>query len=655
MKEFGIILLYLFVFVFGSKAQMSEAVMTSVMFAACKHDSASMNQELAQRKKLENTITMLENQNNLMPLKGLDTLKIASLVFGPSGKTPFQRMLANYAPITDFNLPLNYTSAELDTLKKAMEDFNVVITGIYPSEIEDCCCEEADTCQSTLKITKKVYDLLDYLGEQKKFIEVFFTDVKFLQNIAGWKKPVGAIEAFTYSKLVQELSAEMIFGGIKAKGRLQEAIGDYYIKGYGIQTDSRIRMKYTIPEELGLDSEHLYYKVDSIVNSGLITKAFPGCSVLAAKDGKIFFKKTYGYHTYDEIIPVSEDDLYDLASVTKVTGALPAVIKLTDEGRINMDDRFSEYWTDWKGGLFHKSNKSDMTWREILAHQAGLTPYLSYWPETLGKNGLKRKWYAVQPDDKYDLTVASGMYLKNSFKKHIYRDIRKSDLLPEKKYKYSGLVFLILPDLVKNMTGLSLPQYLNDNFYKSLGAYRLTYLPLQKFPLNRTIPTEYDHAYRKQQVHGTVHDEAAATLGGISGNAGLFANTNDLAKLVEMYLQKGTYGGVEYFSSSVMDEFTKVQFPDNDNRRGLGFDKPLLNNKELTGVHCYPCPSASPSSFGHSGFTGTYIWVDPDYDLIFIFLSNRVYPTRNNTKILKMNIRTNVLQAFYDEMNVGKE
>ncbi len=650
MKELGVILLILFVFGFVSSAQLNSGVMTSEQFVACKHDSVTMNKELQQRKKLEDIIVLLENQNKIMPIKGLDTLKIASVVFGPTKITPFQSMLANYAPTSNFNLPLNYSSFDLDTLKKSLEGFNLVLVGIYPSEMKEHCVDPIDTLQASLKITQNVYDFLDYLGEQKNCIEVFFTNTDLLKNMAGWKKTPGVIESFSYCKLAQELSAEMIFGGIKAKGTLAESIGDYYNKGYGIQMNSRIRMKYTIPEELGLNSERLYYEVDSIVNSGLLAKAYPGCSILAAKDGKIFFKKTYGYHTYDKIIPVSEDDLYDLASVTKVTGALPAVLKLTDQGRINMDDRFSDYWTDWKSGLFHKSNKKNMTWREILAHQAGLTPYLSYWPETINNNGVKRKWYAVQPDDKYDLTVAPGMYLKDSFKKHIYRDIRKSDLLPEKKYKYSGLVFLILPDLVKQMTGLSLPQYLNDNFYKSLGAYRLTYLPLNKFPLNRTVPTEFDHAYRKLQVHGTVHDEAAATLGGISGNAGLFANTNDLAKLVEMYLQKGTYGGVEYFSSSVMDEFTKVQFPDNDNRRGLGFDKPLLNNKELSGVHCYPCPSASPSSFGHSGFTGTYIWVDPKYDLIYIFLSNRVYPTRSNTKILKMNIRTNVLQAFYDEI-----
>jgi len=208
----------------------------------------------------------------------------------------------------------------------------------------------------------------------------------------------------------------------------------------------------------------------------------------------------------------------------------------------------------------------------------------------------------------------------------------------------------LIPQLKKDFSGQAYTEFLDDNFYHPLGAYNVTYNPLDKFPKDQIVPTEYDAYYRKRQVQGTVHDEAAAVFGGVAGNAGLFANANDLAKLIEMYMQMGTYGGERYLSDATMKDFTRVQFPENDNRRGLGFDKPLLNNNEVSPEKAYPCPGASPESFGHSGFTGTFVWADPTNDLIYIFLSNRVYPTRERNMLGKLNVRTNILQVFYDEL-----
>lgn len=611
--------------------------------------------ELAKRKMIEASLTLLENQNELIPLKRLDTLKVACLAVGRTTETPFQKMLSKYTQTDNFFLPEQFTATDLENIKTKLEDYNLVITGLHLYESKNRHSMQVGNTQKVRPqrpygLTDETENLLDYLANMKKSVVVFFSSPYALAEVSRFTPPAGLIMAYQNDSLVQELSAQLIFGGIGASGKLPVNIGNYYKLGDGLQIDHAVRLKYTIPEEAGMNSQRLKHRIDSIVSGAISQRATPGCSVLAAKDGKVIFSKTYGYHTYDKRTPVSEDDLYDLASVTKVSASTAAVLKLTDEGKINLNDKFSDYWPDWKKGLFHPSNKENLRWREILAHQAGLIPYINYWTETVKDGKLENRWYSFQKTEKYNLEVAPGLFLKDRFRKKIYRDIRKSKLNPPGKYVYSGLAFLLIPQITENITGQHFTDFLNENFYHPLGAYNITYNPLDKFPRDRTVPTEYDSIYRHRQIQGTVHDEAAADFGGVSGNAGLFATANDLAKLVEMYMQMGTYGGKQYLSKKTMEEFTRVQFPGNDNRRGLGFDKPLLNNKEVDPRRSYPCPGASPESFGHSGFTGTFIWADPTYNLIYVFLSNRVYPSREGNMLSRLNTRTNILQVFYDEI-----
>ena len=611
--------------------------------------------ELVKRKLIEASLTLLENQNDLIPLKRLDTLKIACLTVGETTETPFQSMLSKYTKTDNFFLPKKFTEEQLNAVKTKLQDYNLVIAGLHLYESKTRRSMQVGSLQKARPqrpygLTNETENLLNYLSNNKKSIVVFFSSPYALTEVRNYTPPAGLIMAYQNDSLVQELAAQQIFGGIGASGKLPITLGSYYKIGDGLNIDKAVRMKYTIPEEAGMNSTRLNHRIDSLVHDAIAKRATPGCSVLAAKDGKIIFRKTYGYHTYANRIPVLENDLYDLASVTKVSGALAAVLKLSDEGKINIDDKFSVYWPDWKNRLFHSSNKEDLGWREILAHQAGLIPYLTYWEETAKDGQLKKRWYSVQKTDNYQLKVAPNLFLKNDFKKKIYKDIRKSKLNPPGKYVYSGLSFLLIPQITEDLSGQTYIDFLDANYYHLLGAYNITYNPLNKFPKSRIVPTEYDSYYRKQQIQGTVHDEAAAVFGGVAGNAGLFANANDLAKLIEMYMQMGTYGGEQYLSQATMKEFTRVQFPGNSNRRGLGFDKPLLNNSELSPEQSYPCPGASPESFGHSGFTGTFVWVDPTYKLIYIFLSNRVYPTREGNMLGKLNVRTNILQTFYDEM-----
>ncbi|MBS2212060.1 serine hydrolase [Carboxylicivirga mesophila] len=415
-------------------------------------------------------------------------------------------------------------------------------------------------------------------------------------------------------------------------------------------SDKNQRLKHLSAEVFGLDQQEIKACVDSVVYEAINAKAFPGCRVLVALKGVVIFNEAYGYHTYDKRINVRQHDVYDLASVTKISGPLPLIMKACDEQLMELDQPFYYYWPDWNSRLFHRSNKEEMTVREVLAHQARLTPYINYYPILLKDGMYKERYFDINKSDKNSLQIDRHLYLSASFKNQVYKAIRKSPLLNEAKYKYSGLSYMIYPELLSRLYKTDYEDLLYNEFFKPLGASSLTYKPLEYIESSRIIPTEYDHHFRKQQIKGLVHDEAAAVMGGVSGNAGLFSSADDLAKLMQMYLQKGSYGGIQYISEETMNEFTKVQFPENDNRRGAGFDKPLFGNDTLSIQDSYPAPGVSRASYGHSGFTGTFVWIDPEYELVYIFLSNRVYPTRDNPLIYQMNVRPRIQQIFYDAL-----
>lgn len=403
-------------------------------------------------------------------------------------------------------------------------------------------------------------------------------------------------------------------------------------------------LSYASPTDVGLDSSYIYTKVDSIITSGIKQEAFPGAQVLVAKNGKIIFHKAYGFHTYDSIQAVSPNDIYDLASVTKIMGPLPAIMKLVDEGILDLDKPFSTYWKRWQG----KKEKESLTLREILAHQAGLTPYIVFLNEVLKNNGkVKRRFVKKSRKSRFKNEAYPGLFIKNRFNRKMYRIIDRSKVSDEKKYKYSGLAFLIFPQLIEQLTGTAYEDYVMKHFYGPLGATTLGFRPSIKGFSNEIVPTEIDTLFRHTLTQGWVHDENASLLGGVSGNAGLFATATDLAKIMQMYIQFGTYSGKRYVSEKTMKEFIRVQYPNNENRRGLGFDKPSLDNAALLLADSYPAPEVSPQSFGHSGFTGTFVWADPENQLVYIFLSNRVYPSREHSNLYKLNIRSAVQQVFY--------
>jgi len=406
---------------------------------------------------------------------------------------------------------------------------------------------------------------------------------------------------------------------------------------------TQAQLQYDTPESEGLNSEYIQAKVDSIMTLGITQKAFPGAQLLVAKQNKIIFHQAYGFHTFDSIQKVSLNDVYDLASVTKIVGPLPALMKLYEEGKLNLDVPFSNYWKSWK----HKKDKKDITLRELLAHQSGLIPYIVFLSDVLKNGKTKKRFVHYKSTKRFSNQAYENIYIKNRFKRKVFREIKRSKVSDNKVYNYSGLASLIYPQIIENITGEDYRTYLQNNFYKPLGCKTLGYLPSTKSFKNPIVPTEYDSIFRKTLTKGWVHDENAALLGGVSGNAGLFGSALDLAAYMQMLIQKGSYNGTQFFKPSTVDEFTRIQYPENNNRRGLGFDKPTIGNDTLSLKEAYPAPEVSAASFGHSGFTGTFVWADPEIDLVFIFLSNRVYPTRVHRNLYNLQIRSALQQVFY--------
>jgi len=574
-------------------------------------------------------LVVLINERNLIPVHHLENIKIASLTIGKENNAVFQDYLDNYTRVDHFQASYYASDMQFSDLWTKLNEYDLIIAGVY----------ESPFLKAPLNGTESYVIFQEWLNESGKCILTYFGDPQILNGNNSILKNRTLILSRKDDNLNNSLVPQLIFGGIGADGIIPVMLGEFP-EDYGIQLDHVGRFSYLNPEAAGLDG-NILIKIDSIVEMAIKEKAIPGCEILVAKDSKVIFKRSYGFHTYDSLRQVTDNDLYDLASVTKVSGALPALMKLYQEGKFDLEANLGTYLKYYKRG-----NKKKLTFREILAHQAGLYPYIVYWQTAIKKNGkYKRKTLNTASNEDYQYEIAPGLYLHKDYKKKIYKQIRKSKL-GEKKYLYSGLSFLLYPDIVEAITGEDFQDYISKNFYDPLGAYSITYNPLDKFPLDQIVPTEYDSLFRKLQIHGTVHDEAAVMLEGVSTNAGLFANANDLAKLYQMYCNYGTFGGREYLNEETVKEFTRCQFPENGNRRALGFDRPLPEPHENGNTAI----ATSQLSFGHTGFTGTFVWADPVYNLVYIFLSNRVYPTRKNSKLYDMNVRTNIQQVIYDAM-----
>jgi beta-N-acetylhexosaminidase len=587
------------------------------------------------RDLYSNALTVLNNKGNIIPVKNMQDIKIAMVAINPEKNSNFQERVLSYMPADTFSIK-NTDDGKSTLLLKKLTAYDLVIAGIFNTgQYQDI----------NSGFGPGLNDFLKKLTEGQKTIVAYFGKPDETGKIDILDNADGLVLAYEENNYTEDLAAQLIFGGIGAPGQLPVTVNNKWLPGFGIATPGNLRVQFGFPENAGLSSESLYRKIDSIANIGLKAKAYPGCEIMVARKGIVVFHKTYGYQTYDERIPVRKDDLFDLASVTKVSSTLAGLMLLNSEGKFSVEKKLGDYLPD-----FRKTNKGDLLMKDLLTHQAGLKDWIPFWKETVrADSSFKRGIFSHEYSEKYPLKVANDLFINKNYRKKIFREIKKSPL-GEKKYVYSDLTFIISTGIIDNLTGEKWYDFVTRDIYHKLGAYDICFNPYLKYPLQRIVPTEYDSLFRRQLLHGTVHDEGAAMLGGISGHAGLFATANDLMKLMELYRRMGEYGGEQIIDRDILEEYTRVQFPENNNRRGLGFDKPYLNNNELGPADAYPAKSATPQSFGHSGYTGTFVWIDPIYEITYIFFSNRVYPTRNNNLLSDLRIRSYILQAIYDSI-----
>ncbi len=581
--------------------------------------------KLVRRKLVENAMTLLKNEDDLLPIQGLSKLKLASVSIGVKEKSPFQKMLGNYAAVDDFTLSAKPTHKEILSLMEKLKEYNMVIVGIHGS---------SRSPRKKFGLTPTMMEALNAIQLEKNTIVSVFANPYSLGVFPELSTGKALVMAYENAYLSQEYAAQLIFGGIEAKGKLPVSVSELFPAGSGLVSKKK-RLKYSIPNEEGFNPTKLN-QIDSIVLNGIDEKAFPGCQVLVARRGNVIYNKAFGHHTYEKKRAVKTDDIYDLASITKVTASVPNLMKLVEDGELDLDYNLCDYL-----GYVDTTCYINMNLRRMLAHNAGLVSWIPFYTKTMKRGQLKFDVYSNTQSKEYSVKVTDGLYIRPEYTDSIREWITHHGIHKKHDYRYSDLGYYFYKDIVEEKTGLKLDVISDSLFYKPLGATTLTYNPLNKFPKSRITPTENDMFFRKKLVHGTVHDPGAAMLGGVAGHAGLFSNANDLAKMFQMYLNGGEYGGEQFLSKEVINEFTKVQFPDEDNRRGAGFDKPSGDSKGPT------CDCVSKESFGHSGFTGTLVWADPDKEIIYIFLSNRVYPDADNKKLIRMNIRTEIQEVIY--------
>jgi beta-N-acetylhexosaminidase len=572
---------------------------------------------------LENAITVVSNETNLLPIQELQQVKVAYVSFGDDSGDTFLQYLNKYTQVD----PVKADSLA-DYLQK-LKAYDYVVIGFHKPN---------DNPWKDYKILEQELAWMTEIAKNNKVILDIFARPYALMDIPLDSGFDAILVSYQNSVLSQELSAQIIFGARAAKGILPVSAGEAFPVGTSIPTTSLKRLQYGTPESVGLDSKALL-QIDSMARKGYYNGMYPGAQIVVARKGKVVYQKSFGYHTPDKHQRVKDTDLYDLASLTKILATLPMVMQLFDQKVINMDTKLSEILPEYK-----KSNKKDITLKRMLSHYARLKAWIPFYSKTLDpiSGGPSMKYYSRKWEQRFSRPVASELFIRNDYSDTIYKEIQQSELNKSTAYKYSDLPFYILKKYLEEYYDIPLNELVQRELYQSLGANYTTYKPLDVFPLEQIIPTEQDNSFRMQKIHGYVHDQGAAMLGGVGGHAGLFSNANDVAKIMQMYLWKGYYGGKEYFSPETLDAFNTCYFCENNVRRGVGFDKPQLGNSGPT------CGCVSMTSFGHSGFTGTFTWADPEEEIVYVFLSNRTFPDAENRMLISSDLRSNIQEAIYD-------
>jgi CubicO group peptidase (beta-lactamase class C family) len=582
-------------------------------------------------KVARNAITLLRMKDSFVfPLSA--NKKIAYVGVGAADTTALGLLLAieNYADVflMDYNADATIANS---ILQKVSNGYDEVIIGVhhfnkYPAR--------------NFGLTTTALNLIKDLQSSTHAITMVFGNPYALKNFCDADN---LVECYEDDPLFQQAAYEWLNGGFVAQGKLPVTVCDAFHYGDGITDYGLQQLAHASPEAVGMDSAKLYSQIDSIANDAIAKHATPGCVVLVAKDNKIVMDKAYGYLTYNKQQPVDTNTIYDLASVTIISSTLLSVMRLSDEGKLDINKTLGDY-LPWVRG----SNKSDLVLKDVLLHQAGLVAYIPFYKETLDAQGNPNpNIYHRFPDSIYSVHVAANMWMRKDWIDTIYERILQSKLELPIRYIYSDNDFIFLAKVVEQITGMTLDEYAAKTFYKPMHLYNTTFKPYEHIPINNIAPTENEQQFREQLIRSYVHDPGSAMFGGVAGHAGLFSNVHDLAILYSMLLNGGEWDGVHYIKKETIDYFT--QYHSDISRRAYGYDKPEKDN--ATRKEPYPCIDASPLAYGHSGFTGIWVWNDPKYNLEFIFLSNHVNPEGGaNTRLITMNVRGKILEAVYQAM-----
>jgi CubicO group peptidase (beta-lactamase class C family) len=611
--------------IFALKSQVNEKKISDSFSVKAK---ARINlEDWTSFETVENTLTVLKNTSLNFPIRKLNQ-KIARISIGMNTGY-FTDALELFADVDRFYFAS--LDEAIQKFPKELSQYDIIITAFH---------ESSESPFSETSTSSKLRDFIAELPANKQLIGVIFGNPKQLMNDPSIEKMNTIIVGYENTLFAQDRVAQLIFGAIPANGKLPFAINEKYPINSGISISANGRLKFSQPEEFGISAAK-FNRIDSIVNSAIAKGAFPGCQIVVAYKGSIIYRKAFGRHTFDGLELVKNTDVYDIASVSKIAGSTVGIMKLESEGKFSLNKKLGDYLPE----LTQNTSFHSVLIKDMMAHQAGLTAWIPFYKRTLQNGELNPKYYSTVKKPGFETQVAHNLYIKDSYADSIYQQILASTLGP-KKYEYSDLGYYFIKKIVEKQSVQNFHDFLMNELYIPMGLRSMRYQPLNHFAKNKIIPTENDQAFRKQLVHGFVHDPGAAMLGGVGGHAGVFSNATDLASLMQLFLNKGNYGNEQYLSSAVVSSYTKQQFQ--GNRRGAGFDRP----KASGGGTCHEL--ASQESYGHSGFTGTLVWADPKHQINYVFLSNRVCPSQDNWKIRDLNIRTEIQRVIYEALNENK-
>ena len=581
----------------------------------------------------EKALTVIKNVNAI-PIGRVDQ-KMALVTLGKYSNSFLERS-KDYAQMTEFHA---YNGKEaIHRFKDSLLDYDIIVVNVHAHSMLP---------KNDFGFPKDWRIFLDSLPERASVLVNLFGNPYVLKENAEFEKADAIVLGFENHQRSHERAAQLVFGGFASTGKLPVTINKQLKEGFGIATPQASRLKYTSPEELGIHRDKLK-EIDSIAEFGIVNGAYPGCQVLFAKDGKVFYEKAYGYYTYDSVQEVTTKTIYDIASITKIAASTLSLMRLEDQKKLSRDSTLGAYLSIFKqDSLSYDSLYAQTSIKDMLAHQAGFVPWIPFYLKTLTNKKPDSKYYSKTANDSMQYQVSDSLFILNSYADSMLRIIMGKPI-KEKKYKYSDLGFYFAKYLIESVSEENLDEFALSKFYTPMGLTSTRYNPLNYFDKSAIAPTEIDTYFRYQLLQGYVHDMGAAMTNGVGGHAGLFSNARDLASILQMLLNNGVYGGERYLSKEIIKKYTACQFCP-DNRRGAGFDKPV---RSLEGGPT--CNLVSLDSYGHTGFTGTQFWADPSKGINYVFLSNRIYPTAENRKLMQLNIRTEIQRVLYEAINEAK-